>query len=209
MKFGDGLGRNNDVRLLAARNFQFDIGHCQPPSIRRHECELVLLQTKQETVEHVARFIGRDRVGSSAQTVAQIFLPDCDHLGIFEFRKGREFFFRQSEDLEITLAAANGSGVFSIDIDLDFTRRKLAHDVEEPARRKRGRPFLFHFRFKTSTNANVQVCRRQLNFAIACLQQDVGKNRQRGARANDILDLLQTFEELFFCSTELHDDNSA
>jgi hypothetical protein len=48
-----------------------------------------------------------------------------------------------------------------------------------------------------------------MHFAVGGLEQDVGKNRQRRARADDILDLLQTFEQLFFGDAKLHEGDSA
>src|SRR5256885_10905400 len=47
-----------------------------------------------------------------------------------------------------------------------------------------------------------------MHFSVGRLQQNVGKNRQRSARADDVLDLLQTFEELFFSGAKLHENNS-
>ena len=43
-----------------------------------------------------------------------------------------------------------------------------------------------------------------MNFIALGLQQNVGKNRQGRARADDVLNLLQTFEEFFFRDAEFH-----
>ena len=43
LQFGDSLGWNDNVRFLAARNFQLDVHHRQPPSIRRDHGHFVVL----------------------------------------------------------------------------------------------------------------------------------------------------------------------
>src|SRR5207253_9845922 len=108
-----------------------------------------------------------------------------------------------------TLSAPNRSGSFPIDIDRDVARGKFAHDIAKTARWQRGCSFLFHFRFKTSANTDIEISGRKMHFAVGGLEQDVGKNRQRRARADDILDLLQTFEQLFFGDAKLHEGDSA
>ena len=97
---------------------------------------------------------------------------------------------------------------FAIDVELNFARGQLANDGEEPARRQRGRAFLFDLRFETSAHADVEIGRRQANFAAVRLQENVGKNRQRRARADDVLNLLQTFEQLFFRDAEFHEERN-
>ena len=43
-----------------------------------------------------------------------------------------------------------------------------------------------------------------MDFVAFGLQQNVGKNRQRRARADHVLDLLQTFEQFFFRDAKFH-----
>jgi len=107
------------------------------------------------------------------------------------------------------LPAANRSGVLSIDVDLNIARRQLADDIEQTARRKRGRASFLNLRLKTSAYANVQIGRRQMDFAAIGLQKHVRQNRERGSGANDILDLLQTFEQFFFRYAEFHRKSGA
>ena len=121
------------------------------------------------------------------------------------FGKRRKLFLRQAEDLEKALSAADGRRVLPIDLDLDFARGQLANDREKTPRRQRGRAFLFDVRLETSAHADVQIGRGQMDFVAFGLQQDVGKNRQRRARADDVLHLLQTFEQLFFRDAKFHD----
>src|SRR5207247_2624493 len=111
-----------------------------------------------------------------------------------ELRQWRKLLFRQSEDFEKALSTADGSGVLSIDIKLDFTRGQLANDVEEsPGRQGRG-SFFFDLRLKTPAHADIEIGGREMNHFTIGLQKDVGKNRQRRARTDDVLHLLQTFE---------------
>ena len=122
-----------------------------------------------------------------------------------ELRQRRKLFLRQAEDLEKALAAANRSRVLPVDLDLNFARGQLANDGEKPPRRQRGRAFLFHLRFEAAAHADIEIGRRQADFVAVGLQQNVGKNRQGRARADDVLDLLQTFEQLFFGDAKFHE----
>ena len=85
-----------------------------------------------------------------------------------------------------------------------FARRQLADDGEEPPRRQSGGAFLFDLRFETAAHAHVEIGRGQMDFAAFGLEQNVRKNRQRRAGADDVLHLLQTFEQLFFGDAEFH-----
>ena len=55
---------------------------------------------------------------------------------------------------------------------------------------------------RTPTSRSVVV---RLNFVAVGLQQNVRKNGQRGAGADDVLDLLQTLEEFFFRDAKFHE----
>ena len=178
LQFRDRFGRHDDVGLVAARKFQFDVDHGQAPAIRGDERELVFLQAKQDAVQNVTRFVGRNRVGGLAQSIAQILLPNRDHLRAFKFRQRRKLFFGQPEDLEKALAAADRSRVLPIDFDLNFARRQLADDGEEPPRRQGGGAFLLDVRFETAAHAHIQIGRGEMDFAALRLEQDVGENRQ-------------------------------
>ena len=48
-----------------------------------------------------------------------------------------------------------------------------------------------------------------MEFFRVSLQQNVGKNRQSGAGADYVLDLLQTFEQFFFRNTKFHYNRQA
>ena len=80
LQFRHRFGRHDDVRFVAARKFEIDVDHREPAPVGRDEGELVVLETEEDAVENVARFVGRDRIGGLAQTVAQILLPDGDDL---------------------------------------------------------------------------------------------------------------------------------
>src|ERR1700704_1635603 len=129
---------------MAAREFQLDFDHGEPTPIRRHQRQLVILKTEKNAVEDVASFVCRYRVRSLAQSVAQIFLPNRDNFCILEFGQRRKFFLGQPEDFEKALTAPDGSGIFSINIYLNFARRQFTDDVEEATGRERGRSFFFY-----------------------------------------------------------------
>jgi hypothetical protein len=61
-------------------------------------------------------------------------------------------------------------------------------------------------RFATAANADVKIGRREMDFVLAGLQQNVGKDRKSGAGADYILDLLQAFEQFFFRNAKFHDE---
>ena len=77
--------------------------------------------------------------------------------------------------------------------------------VNKPTRGQRGRAGFFDLRFEASAHADIEIGRGQVNFIAIRLQQDIGKNRQRRARADDVLNLLQTFEEFFFRDAKFHE----
>src|SRR3984893_12511547 len=96
-----------------------------------------------------------------------------------------------------------------MDIYLDFPRGQFTNNVEQPARRKRSRTFLLHVRLETAAPTNVEIRRRQMHGAIARLKQHVRKNRQCRASTDDVLDLLQTFQQLFLVALNFMRTNLA
>src|ERR1700730_3048166 len=193
---------------MATRKFQLDIDHREAAAVGRDEREFVILETKQNTVEDVARFVSRNGIGSFAQTIAQILLTNGHHFRTFEFRQRREFLLWQAEDFEKALSAANRSSILTIDIDLDFAHWQFANNVEEATRRQCGRAFFLDLRLKDSPDADVEVGSGEMNFVLVSLQKHVRQNWQGGASADDVLDLLQTFEQLFFRGAKFHDGKS-
>src|SRR5437868_4351193 len=116
-QFRDCLCRNNDVRFVTARKFQFEVDHGKAAPVRCHERKFILFIAEENTIEYVTRLVSRNGISGLAQTVAQILLPHRHDLGVLKLRQRWKFFFWQSEDLEETLAAPNRSRVFAIDLD--------------------------------------------------------------------------------------------
>jgi hypothetical protein len=102
------------------------------------------------------------------------------------------------------LSAADRGRVLPIDLDGNLARRELANNREETPRRQSGGAILLDIRFETAAHADIEISRGQVNFAPFGLEQDVRENGQGGARADDVLHLLQTFEQLFFSGAEFH-----
>ena len=100
LQLRDRFRRDNDVGFVAARKFQFDINHGEPAAICRHQGELVVLETEENAVEHVTGLVGRDGIGSLAQTVSQILLTNRDDFRVLKLRQRRELFLRQAKNLE-------------------------------------------------------------------------------------------------------------
>src|SRR5438105_7971736 len=191
---------------MAAWEFQFDFAHSEPTPIGRHQRQLVILKTEKNPVEDVASFVRRDCVRSLAQSVAQIFLPDGDNFRILEFWQRRKFFLGQPEDFEKTLAASDGSGILSVNIYLNFARRQFTDDVEETTGRECGRSFFFYICLATAAHTDIEIRRGEMDFVALRLQKDVGKNGKSRAGADDVLDLLQTIEQLFLRYAKFHYD---
>src|SRR5207237_10716237 len=191
---------------MTAREFQLDFAHSEPTPIRRHQRQLVVFKTEKNPVEDVASFVSRYRVRSLAQSVAQIFLPDGDNFCVLELWQRREFFLGQPEDFEKTLATPDGSGIFSVNVYLNFTRRQFTNDIEEATSRKCSRPFFFYIRFATAADTDVEIGCSEMDFVAVRLKQNVGKDRKSGARADHVLHLLQVFEQFFFRDTKVHYD---
>src|SRR5919197_945808 len=189
---------------MAARELQLDFDHGEPSAVSRDQRQLVVFETKKDAIQDIASLVRRYRIGSLTESVAQIFLPDRDNLRAFEFRQWRKFFFGQPEDFEEALTAPDGSGVFPINVYLNFTRRQITDDVEETTGRQCGRSFFFHIRFAAATHTNIEIGCGKMNFVAVRLQKNIGKNGKSGAGANDVLDLLQAFEQFFFRDTKFH-----
>jgi hypothetical protein len=64
-------------------------------------------------------------------------------------------------------------------------------------------------RFATAAHADIEISSCEMNFILVRLQQNVGKDRKSGASADYVLNLLQTFEQFFFCNAKFHDEQSA
>ena len=194
LQFRYGLRRNNDLGFVTAGKFQFDIEHGEPAPVRGDEGEFIFLEAEENAVEHIACLIRRDGVGGFAQTIVQILLPHCHHFCVFKLWQRREFFFRQAEDFEKALSAANRSGVLPINFDGDFAGGQFPNDGEQAARWQGGCAHLVDIGFKTSADSDIEVGGGEVHRSLLGLQQNVGKNWQRGPGADDILHLLQSFE---------------
>src|SRR5207237_9742751 len=129
---------------MTAREFQLDFAHSEPTPIRRHQRQLVVLKTEKNPVEDVASFVSRYRVRSLAQSVAQIFLPDGDNFCVLELWQRRELFLGQPEGFEKTLANPGGSGIFSVNVYLNFTARQFSTVIEAATIRKVSWPLLLY-----------------------------------------------------------------
>jgi hypothetical protein len=104
------------------------------------------------------------------------------------------------------LTAPDGGGIFSVNIYLNLTRRQFTDDVEEATSREGGRSFFFYVRFTTAAHTDIKICCGEMNFVTVRLQKNIGKDRKSSAGADDVLDLLQTFEQFFFRYTKFHYD---
>jgi hypothetical protein len=55
-----------------------------------------------------------------------------------------------------------------------------------------------------AADADVEISRGQPQLPFLRLQQHIRENRQRGARAHDVLHGLQTFEKFVFANAKFH-----
>src|ERR1043165_7791846 len=83
-EFIDAFRRDDDVDFLAAGKLRFQIEECQPATISGDHGELVLLERKEDAVQHVTGFIRRNRIGGLAQTVAEFLLTQREDLRAVE-----------------------------------------------------------------------------------------------------------------------------
>ena len=65
-------------------------------------------------------------------------------------------------------------------------------------------PSLLDLRLDRARDAYIEIGRREAEPAVTCLKKDVRKDRQRRACADDVLDSLQTCEELLFADAKFH-----
>src|SRR5437764_15143791 len=110
--------------------------------------------------------------------------------------------------MEEALDTPDGGSILSIDIDLNFARREFANDVEKTARRQCSSSGVIYARLATAAYTDIKVGCGKMDFVFIGLQQDVGKNWKRCAGADDVLDLLQTFEQFVFGDVKFHDNGS-
>ena len=96
LQFRHRFGRDDDVGFVAARKFELDVDHREAAAIGRDQRELVFLEAEENAVEDVARLIGRDGVGSLAQAVAQILLPNRDDFGVLRISAAAGILLRAS-----------------------------------------------------------------------------------------------------------------
>jgi hypothetical protein len=64
VQLGDRFCGNNNVGFVAARELQLNVDHRKPPAICGHERKLVVLETEENAVQHVAGLVCRYGVGS-------------------------------------------------------------------------------------------------------------------------------------------------
>jgi hypothetical protein len=104
------------------------------------------------------------------------------------------------------LSAPDGSGILSVNVYLNFARRQFTDDVEKTTGRECGRAFFFHVRFAATTHTDIEIGRGEVNFIAVRLQKNIGKNGEGSAGTNDVLDLLQAFEQFLFRDAKFHYD---
>jgi hypothetical protein len=61
-------------------------------------------------------------------------------------------------------------------------------------------------RLATAAHPDIKVGCGEMDFILGGLQQNVGKNWKCRASADDVLDLLETFEQFFFRNAKFHDE---
>ena len=82
-QFINGLRRQNDIRLVCFRQFDFLFDKRQSTSIRSDQAELVTLKAHQNAIEHKARFIRRGGIAGFAQHFAEDSRINAE--GVFSF----------------------------------------------------------------------------------------------------------------------------
>ena len=81
---------------------------------------------------------------------------------------------------------------------------KLAHDVVEHVRRRRGRTVAQHVGGQRLDNLDIQVGRGELELALARLDQDIGQDRDGVATLDHALDMVQGFQQGATLDVDLH-----
>lgn len=120
-------------------------------------------------------------------------------------KSGRgEFLAVEAEDLEETRPASDGGDVVGIDFDTDVAAGQFAHDADKAPGREGGGAAGFDLGLHLAADADVEVGGGQLEEAAVGLNQNIGKNREGGPVADDMLDLLEPFEESFPFDLEFH-----
>jgi len=131
-------------------------------------------------------------------------LAEREGLCVLEFWQRGKLLLGEAEDFEKALAAADRGDVFRVDVDLHLGGGKLADDVGKPPRGQRGGAGFLNLRVDAATDADVGIGRGQAELTVGGVEEDVGKDGERGAGADDVLHSLQTCEELLFADAKFH-----
>src|SRR5438552_6347187 len=102
----------------------------------------------------------------------------------------RNLFVGQPENFQESFSAAYRSGIDSLHIDMNFTRRQFANDIEKASRRESTRSRFVYVRFATAAHADIKIGCCKMDFVFIGLQQNIGKDWECCAGADDVLDLL-------------------
>jgi hypothetical protein len=100
LELGHGFCRNDEIAFVAVGKFQIAIEKCQTATIRRHERKLVFLKREKNAIQHIACLVDGNGVGSPAQPIFKLGLPDCVDFRVFEGWERGEFLLREAVDLE-------------------------------------------------------------------------------------------------------------
>ena len=139
-------------------------------------------------------------------------MRDLVLLHFFKSRRRRKVIGWETEDFEKAIPAFNRGGIFIRDNHLDFAGRQLPDNAGQTADRQSDGTRLHDLQsdviIPRTGNApadhDIQIRGSEAKLLAVGFNQHVGKDRQRGAAADHVLDLLQTFQKLFFADAELH-----
>ena len=91
-----------------------------------------------------------------------------------------------------------------IGIELDIGNAQLPRDGEKLFHRHGGGTWFLHRGRDAARDGDVKIGRSEDQAILLSTEKDVGQNRQRGAGADDVLDRLQSGEQLLFRDGKVH-----
>ena len=205
LEFADDLGGQDDVALRLFRQVVDSmLREGQAAAIRRDHGDLTILEAHENALQRLARVVLGGGIGRLAEHLAQRHLRQHVFEGILVGRKSREIHNRQAADLEEGRAGGDVRMVAVVHVDFHRTFRGLGNGVDEQFHRQGRRPFGLDFAPDNGENGNVEVGRRQRQLLVLRFELDILDDLHRPLGTNDVLDLLESFEELGPDYSELH-----
>ena len=169
-----------------------------------HQPGVLAGQREEHPVQRVARLVVRDREAGRGQHLAQRLRLEPDPCGLCRRHDGREVVRRHTDELVGSAAALEAHRRVVLHAQGEIRCRQLLDDLGQLARRHRDSALAGDPGRHRDACAHLEIRRRQAHRLAVRLEQDIGEDRQRLTRLDDVLDHLQALEERVTVEDDFH-----